>query len=663
MIKNLFLLLFTASILIGCSIKEDEVSTGLPEINVDSLPNHMTPEILWMLGRVSDLQVSPDGTKILYGITYYDIDKNTGNRDLFLLDIDGEIPLRLTETPHSEFNAIWRPDGEKIGYLAPNDSGIVQLWEMNPDGSNKTLMSDFTSDINGFIYSPKQTKILYVSDVKLDQTPTDIHTDLPKANVRIIDDLMYRHWNTWHNYSYSHIFYTDYKEKGIEEGRDIMKDERFDAPMKPYGGMEQITWSPDESKIAYTCKKSSGKEYAISTNSDIYIYDIKKRSTINLTQDGFDGYDHNPLYAPDGKKIVWKSMETPGFEADKERIMMHDFEKNKTIELTEGFDQSSDHFAWNADGTALYFISGIHATKQIYKVDPVTKKIDAITKGHHDYTELVPVNDSLLIGAKMAHDLPIEIFAVDAAGIEQQLTYTNKKILDHLVLARSEERWIETTDGKQMLTWVIYPPNFDSTKQYPALLYCQGGPQSAVSHFFSYRWNFQIMAANDYIIIAPNRRGLPTFGQAWNDQISGDYGGQNMKDLLTAIDVMAKEPFIDANRLGAIGASYGGFSTFWLAGNHENRFKAFISHCGIYNFESMYGATEEYFFVNHDYEGAYWEKPVPKSYSFSPHKYVSNWNTPILIITGANDFRIPYTQSLEAFNAAQLNNVPSRLLF
>jgi dipeptidyl aminopeptidase/acylaminoacyl peptidase len=634
-----------------------------PEINKEDLPPVMTAELLWKLGRVSDEQVSPDGTQVLYGVTWYDATTNKGVRDLYLVNVDDpESVRRLTMSEVSEFNARWRPDGKKIGFLAPNENGIVQLFEMSPEGTGVKVLTGFKESITGFSYSPDGDKILYTMQVKLDETPTDRHPDLPLNTAILSDNLMYRHWDKWHDHSYSHIFVADYDPSGIKTGLDIMEGEKHNSPMKPFGGMNEIAWSPDGKKIAYTCKKLTGKEYATQTDSEIYLYDLLTSKTENLSGTGFQGYDHNPVFSPDGTRIAWRSMETPGFEADKKRLIVMSFNDGITVDMTEGFDQSADNFVWSADGDVIYFISGIHATYQVYQITLSRREIKPITSGHHNYASLARAGHKL-VGGKMTHAMPTELFVVNSDGSETQLTYTNNHILDHITPARSEERWIETTDGKQMLTWVIYPPLFDSLKKYPALLYCQGGPQSAVSQFFSFRWNFQMMAANGYIVVAPNRRGLPTFGQEWNDQISGDYGGQNMKDYLSAIDAVSKEPFVDENRLGAIGASYGGLSVYWLAGHHENRFKAFISHCGIYNFESMYGATEEYFFVNHDLTGPYWDPATKEQYAASPHRFVQNWNTPIMMIHGAKDFRVPYTQSLEAFNQAQLRNIPSRLLF
>ncbi len=634
-----------------------------PEVDISALPKVMTAELLWKLGRVSEMQVSPDSRFVLYGVTWYDAVSNNGNRDLYVVRIDDPKDVhRITMSEVSEFNARWRPDGKKIGYLAPNDSGIVQLYEMNPDGTDVHILTGFKESITGFSYSPDGKRLLYTMAVKMDQTPAEIHADLPLNTAVIANNLMYRHWDSWYNYHRNHIFYTDYNSNSIKAGFDILEGEPYDSPMLPYGGMEQIAWSPDGNRIAYTCKKLSGKDYSVSTNSEIYMFDIQKRKTENLSRASFDGYDHNPVFSPDGSRIAWRSMAKPGFEADKMRLIVYSFHDGIASDMSQDFDQGADHFVWSKTSDHIYFLSGVNATYQIYSIKIDTRSIKQITKGHHDYTDIA-LADGKIVGCKMTHAMPVELFMVSMDGTEKQLTFTNKHILDHITPARSEERWIETTDGKKMHTWVIYPPFFDSLKSYPSILYCQGGPQSAVSQFYSFRWNFQIMAANGYIVVAPNRRGLPTFGQEWNDQISGDYGGQNMLDCLSAIDTLSKEKYIDKNRLGAVGASYGGFSVYWLAGNHKKRFKAFISHCGMFNLESMYGATDEYFFVNHDLGGPYWDTSSTRSYAFSPHRFVQNWNTPILIIHGGNDFRIPYTESLQAFNAAQLLGVPSRLLF
>jgi len=621
----------------------------------------MIPETLWHFGRVSDVQVSPDGTQVLFGVTRYDIEENRGTRDLYVMPVEGGEPRNLTSSNFSESGGVWRPDGQKIGFLRPAN-GTVQMWEMDPDGSNQQQISFISGGITGFDYSPDMRNIYFTQRVKILPMAEDIHPDLPEANVKIADDLMYRHWDRWHDGKYSHIFISPYMDGSIGRYYDIMEDEPYDSPIPPFGGSSQISWSPDGQYLAYTCKKKTGKDWTLSTNSDIYLYNIQTRETENLTPFN-EGYDRNPVFSPDGRYMAWESMETPGFEADKSRIMIMDLETREYTDYSEGFDQSSSGFTWSADGSTLYFVSGIHATYQLYALDVASGEINKLTEGKHNYQSVATAGD-YLVGQKMSMSMPTEIFRVEKETKEEsQLSFVNDTVLDRLELGRVEERWVTTTDDKEMLVWVIYPPNFDPEKKYPTLLYCGGGPQSAVSQFFSYRWNFQIMAAHDYIIVAPNRRGLPTFGQEWNDQISQDYGGQNIQDYLSAIDAVKTEPFVDEERLGAVGASYGGFSVFYLAGMHDNRFSAFISHCGMFNFESWYGSTEEYFFPNQDIGGPYWEDPTPESYEFSPHKMVGNWDTPILIIHGARDYRIPYAESLQAFNAAQLQGIPSRLLF
>lgn len=624
----------------------------------------MTAEILWKFGRVHEAQVSPDGKNILYGLTRYDPPTNKSNTDIYRIPVEGGDPIQITSFTGHEFNHRWHPSGNKIGFLS-GEGGTVQIWEVAMDTGTPKQISNIKDRINGFEYSPTGEKVFYVKNVKLDKIPNDLYPDLPLVNVRIINNLMYRHWNAWHDYAYSHIFVADYSDGNIQEGKDIMEGETFDSPMSPYFDQSEISWSPDGKFIAYTCKKLTGKEYTLSTNSDIYLYNLESGETQNITE-GMPGYDKYPVFSPDGKKIAFRSMETPGYESDKDRLFLYDLITGENEYLTENFDESVSSLKWDKEGSSIYFISGIRATFQMYKIDVETKETEQITHGVHNYNSL-SLSGEYLVGEKMSISMATEIFSIDKkTGEEKQLTFTNRHIYDHIEMGKVEKRWIKTTDNKEMLVWIIYPPEFDPGKKYPAILYCQGGPHGAVSQVFSFRWNFQIMAAHDYIIVAPNRRGLPTFGTEWNNQISGDYGGQNMKDYLSAIDAMKKEPFIDEDRLGAVGASYGGFSVFWLAGHHDKRFKVFISHCGIYNFESMYGATEESFFVNYDLGGAYWEKEnktAQKSYATSPHKFVQNWDTPILIITGANDFRIPYTESLQAFNAAQLQGIPSRLLF
>ncbi len=665
---NMMLILFSLLLFISCKQNTDNKTkltqkNFISQLTEEEINNGiLTPEIMWKFGRVSDAQLSPDGRNIVYGITRYNVPTNKSNTDIYSISVEGGTPKQLTTRIGGEFNQRWTPDGKKIGYLSDN-SGSVQLWEMNTDGTDKQQISKIDGDINSFEYSPAGEHILYCKEVKLEKNTHDLYPNLPLANVKIITNLMYRHWNHWDNYKHSHIFVADYSNNKIANSKDIMEGELWDAPMEPYFDNSEMTWSPDGKTIAYTCKKLIGQEYTVSTNSDIYLFNIETEKTTNLTKENL-GYDRYPRFSQNGKKIAWQSMETPGYESDKDRLFVYDFTTDKKEYITENFDHNVSNIVWSDN--SIYFISGLNATYQIFKVDLNTKKYTQITNGIHNYNSFAKV-DNIIIGQKMSMSMATEIFKVDEeTGNDTELTFTNKNIYDNIEMGKVEENWIKTTDNKKMLVWLIYPPKFDPNKKYPALLYCQGGPQSAVSQFFSFRWNFQIMAANDYVIIAPNRRGLPSFGQEWNAQISGDYGGQNMKDYFSATDYFKKKSFIDENRLGAVGASYGGFSAYWLAGHHQKRFKAFIAHCGMYNFESFYASTEETFFPNHDLGGNYWDKSnkiAQKSYAQSPHKFIQNWDTPIMIITGGNDFRIPYTQSLEAFNAAQLRGIPSKLLF
>ncbi len=622
--------------------------------------NTYTPELLWSLGRVSLYDVSPNGTQVLYGITKYNIAENKAYRDLYSIRTDGSnagIPRRLTNTSENEYEARFRPDGKKIGYLSGG-----KLWEMNPDGSQAAKVSDLNMD--GFLYSPDGKKILFIHDVKFEKSTLDIYPDLPKANARIIDDLMYRHWDTWEDGYYSNIFVVDYKNGRLSGAPQNIVKEPFDTPLKPFGGMEQIAWSPDSRYIAYTCKKSKGVDAALSTNSDIYLYDLVQHSTTNLTQ-GMNGYDMNPAFSPDGRYLAWESQETPGYESDRHRIFLYDFRTKKKWELTAGLDQNAMGPQWSKDGQRVFFQSEIQGSIQLFSIDLHRgNQLTQHSAGQFNFGPFL-LTDDHLITLRCSMQEPHELFSLPFdSGRSLQLTYTNQELLAGVKTGKVEGRWMKTTDGKKMLTWVIYPPDFDPGKKYPTLLYCQGGPQSTVSQFWSYRWNFQMMAANGYIVVAPNRRGLPSFGQKWNDEIAGDWGGQAMQDLLSAIDQMAAEPFVDKEHLGAVGASFGGYSVFWLAGNHQKRFKAFIAHDGIFNLESMYGSTEELFFVNHDLGGPYWQRPQPETWQVdSPHKYVANWDTPILIIHGGKDFRIPDTEAMQAFTAARLLGIPSRFLY
>lgn len=625
--------------------------------------NIMSPEVLWSFGRVSEPEVSPDIKQVLYGVTFYDIAQNKGNRELYAMNIDGSDTKRLTRTKFSEYQASWRPDGKKINFLSA-ETGSMQLWEMDLDGNNRKQITNVENGIGGYKYSPDTKKLAYIAEVFPDKQLKELYTDLPKASGKIYTDHMYRHWDSWVE-SYCHIFIADPTAEKITSGKDILQDEPFESPLKPFGGMEQISWSPDGKIIAYTCRKKKGAEYTISTNSDIYLYDIETGKTTNLT-DGMMGYDINPAYSPDGKKMAWQSMERDGYESDKNRLFVYDFESRSKIDFTKNFDQNVENIAWSEDNKSIYFISDWHGTDEIYKLNLADEKILKITDGIHNFTGVFPAGNKL-IATRVSMSKPAEIYSVDpVSGKDTQLSNVNTDLLKQLTMGKVEQRWIKTSDNKDMHTWIIYPPGFDPNRKYPTLLYCEGGPQSTVSQFWSYRWNFQMMAANGYIVVAPNRRGLPGFGKEWNEQISGDYGGQNMKDYLSAIDAMSKEPFVDKTRLGCVGASYGGFSVYWLAGNHNKRFKAFIAHDGMFNLESQYLETDEMWFVNWDLGGPFWDynnKTAQRTYATSPHRHVQKWDTPILVIHGELDYRIAVTQGMQAFNAAILRGIPAEFLY
>ncbi len=630
----------------------DEIAAGI-----------LTPEVLWKFGRLGGAQVSPDGESVVFTITRYSMEANRGVTNIYTVPVKGGEPVELTTNATNDFSPRWTADGKRIGFLSSRD-GSTQLWEMSPDGSNTRQVTFIEGGINSFSYASSDDRILYTKNVQIEKTTKDVHPDMPKANVRLIDHLMYRHWNFWRDGSYSHIFVAPYCLGKMGEGKDIMEGEPWDAPLSPYFDDSEICWSPCGKYIAYTCKKQLGKEFAIGTDADIYLYSVEDGTTKNLTE-GMVGFDKYPVFSPDGSKIAWQSMETPGYESDKHRLFTMDIQTGEKTYVTKDFDQNADNIRWGACGSKLFFVSGVKATQQIYKADLKTGEMTPITAGRHNFTSFSMAR-GILVAQKTTMSMAPELFTINLGNQEEaQITHINKNIYDNIKMGEVKQRWVKTTDGKDMLVWVVLPPNFDETKKYPALLYCQGGPQSTIDQFWSYRWNLQIMAANGYVVVAPNRRGVPSFGQEWNAQISGDYSGQNIKDYLSAIDDVKKEPWVDEERLGAVGASYGGYSVFYLAGVHQKRFKAFIAHNGMFNLESFYAGTEETFFPNHDFGGPYWDKDnkvAQRTYANSPHKLVQNWDTPIMIIVGENDFRIPYPEGLQAFNAAQLRNIPSRLL-
>lgn len=619
----------------------------------------MTPEVLWSFGRLGGVSVSPDGTKAVYGITYFNKEEDRGYTDLYVMTLaDGKV-TQITDTKSNEAEAIWTPDGKHIAYLYKG-----QLWEMEPDGSHAHQITNIEGGINGFVYAPDMSKIVYLKDVQLEPTVKDLHPDLPKAKARIINDQFYRHWNDWVE-GYTHLFIADYAAgKQITNGKDIMEGERWESPVRPWGGVEQIAWTKDSKQLIYTSRKKVGVEYAESTNTDLYAYNLENGKTTNLTE-GMMGYDKNPVISPNGKYMAWESMEREGYEADKIRLFVMDLTTGEKKDYSENFEQNAEGLRWSNDNT-IWFISDWHATDEIYSLDITSGKITKHTDGIHNYTSVIPVGEQLY-ATKMSMSMPTELFRVDPkTGKDEQLSFINKNLLAQLTMGKVEKRWVKTTDNKDMLVWMIYPPHFDANKKYPAILYCTGGPQNTISQSWSYRWNFQQMAANGYVIVAPNRRGLPGFGLEWLEQISGDYSGQNIKDYFSAIDDAKKEPYIDENRLGCVGASYGGYSVYYLAGHHNKRFKAFIAHCGIFDLKMQYFTTEEMWFANWDMGGAPWQKNnkvAQRTFANSPDLFVGNWDTPILVIHGQKDFRIDASQGMAAFNAARMRGIPAQYLY
>ena len=643
----------------SCSTASDEQIIEKPDLKIEN--GQFTPEILCGLGKVSGVQVSPDGNKLLYGVAYDNLELNKGNRELWVMNADGSEQTRITRTPYSENNETWIEGGKKIAFLG-KEGETMQVFVMDADGSNRKCVSNIKDGVDGFVISPDEKKIAFISQVKYGEYITDKHPDLKKSTARIIDDMMYRHWDEWVT-TIPHTFVGDFNGNEISNVLDLLEGEQFEAPMKPFGGIESIAWAPDSESLIYVSRKKVGKEYAISTNSDLYQYFVADGRTVNLTE-GMMGYDTCPAFSHDGSKLAWLSMEHDGCESDKNRIFVLDIASGEKTDITVDWDYSVDTFAWANDDKSIFFIAPYQGSIPVFKIDVATHQVATIDNGEYDYAGLFVGKDQVYT-LRHSYSTPNEIYALAEGKQPVKLTSVNDEVLAQINPISWEKHLIPTTDGKLMTTWVILPPNFDPNKKYPAILYCQGGPQSPVSQFWSARWNLRLMASNGYIVIAPNRRGLPGFGTEWNAQISGDYGGQNMKDYLSAVDYMKEKPYVDAEHIGAVGASYGGFSVYWLAGHHEGRFAAFIAHAGIFNIESQYLETEEMWFANWDMGGAYWEKDnaiAQNTFANSPHKFVQNWDTPILVTVGEKDYRIVFTQGMMAFNAAKLRGIPARFV-
>lgn len=660
--------------------------------NNNNLPtNRLTPELLWSMGRIGSTVLSPDKTNILYTVTTYNISENRGYSAIYILNSETKETKKLTvNTSKSESDANFIENGRKIVFLCADDNGTSQLWMMNTDGSNRKCISSEKTDVNGYLFSPDEKNVVLIHDVPTETSIIKNDDDLPKATGMVINELMYKHWDRYVR-SVPHPFIANFDGSQITNARDILDGQPYESPMCPFGGIEEFAWSPDSKSLAYVMRKKTGRDYAISTDSDIFLYNLETGKTKNLckpenykspvvnatsslkhqiqyneNEDYNLGYDDKPKFSPNGKYIAWTSMKHDGYESDRTRLCVFEFSTGSKTYVTETFDSGVNDFVWDDNSKELYFSGVWHGKTNLYKTN-LKGEVSKITDEVCDYT-LVDVDSrqNKLLTKKQSMSMADDIFFVDIKkGTSYQLTNINESIYNKLTFGEVKERWVKTVDGKQELCWVIYPPHFDKNKKYPTLLFCEGGPQSPVSQFWSYRWNFQIMAANGYIIIAPNRRGLPGFGYEWLTQISGDYTGLCMKDYLSAIDDICKEPYVDKDRLGCVGASFGGYSVYWLAGNHDKRFKCFIAHDGIFNTQQQYLETEEMWFPNWDMGSAPWVKPggeMQKVYSESPHMFVDKWDTPILCIHGQKDFRIEYTQAESAFNAARLRGIPAQLL-
>lgn len=685
-------ILATALSICCSSVNAQENASFIGKSNITLQSDLMTPEALWAMGRIGTAQASPDGKHIIYQVGYYSVKQNKGHQVIYIMDSDGKNNKMLTTSAKSETDAVWIKDGQKIAFLCDG-----QIWEMNPDGSGRKQLTNDKTGIDGFKFSPDEKYVILIKQIPYHGIIKEKPEDLPLTTGRVITDMNYRHWDEYVE-SIPHPYLAEVTSNGIGEGTDIMKGEPYECPVKPFGGAEQLAWSTDSKTIAYTSRKKTGINYAISTDTDIYLYNIESKQTVNICKPANykepeinmtksmknqavnseenlknnPGYDVNPKFSPNGQYVAWLSMARNGYESDRNRLCVYNLKTGEKTYTTESFDSNVDDFCWSADSKTLYFLGIWHGCENIYQTN-LKGHVMQLTDGWNDYGSVQMLNDGKkLLAERHSMSQASELYIVTPGKKEktakvEQITFENKHLYDQMTFGKIQQRWTKTTDGKDMMYWIILPAHFDETKKYPTLLFCEGGPQSPVSQFWSYRWNMQIMAANGYVVIAPNRRGLPGFGSEWNEEISGDWTGQCMNDYLSAIDDACKNlPFVDKDRLGAVGASFGGFSVYYLAGHHNKRFKCFIAHDGAFNLESMYTDTEEAWFSNWEYDDAFWNKDMTenakRTYANSPHKFVDKWDTPILCIHGEKDYRINANQGMGAFNAARMRGIPAELL-
>ena len=704
--KRTVIIAAAALMLAACGTQQESDKVNIEKQTVKLESDQMTPEALWAMSRIGGYQASPDGSKIVYQMGYYSVEENKSHQVLWMMNADGSEQKQLTTDADNETDAQWL-DEETIAFMKGGE-----IWKMNADGSGRKQLSETEGKVEGFMFSPDRKKVIILQSIDFHEIIQKNTEDLPKATGRLVTDLMYRHWDHYvESIQHPFVFTVGDGFSVATEGKDILEGEPYECPMEPFGGMEQLAWSPDSKNIAFTCRCKTGLSYSVSTDSDIFLYDVEsgdmsktknlckghewgvvsdgtvpyetdnlldptkslKNQFVNVNlKDMNVGYDTNPKFSPDGRYVAWLSMERDGYEADRNRLCVYDLKEGTKTYVTESFDSNVDDYCWAPDSKTIYYIGVWHATENLYRTN-LEGEVKQLTNDWADFGSLQMLNkENQIVAERHSFTAPADLYTVTPGDTiadtkVAQITEVNKEILDQLEKPTVDQRWVKTTDGKDMLYWIIQPPHFDPAKKYPTLLFCEGGPQSPVSQFWSYRWNFFIMASQGYVVIAPNRRGLPGFGQEWLEEISGDWTGQCMKDYLTAIDdAAANLPYVDKDKLGAVGASFGGFSVYYLAGHHDKRFKCFIAHDGAFNLEAMYTETEENWFSNWEYDDAYWNKDrtanADRTYKNSPHLFVDKWDTPILCIHGEKDYRINATQGMSAFNAARMRGIEAELL-